>query len=284
CDKQIGNARTADVAERCNSVAINAIKQQHAAPEDRSLVHWLERARSSELLGIDHYFDVTRIEFFHAAFEHNAATVDEHEIGKDVLHLLHLMRGHYDRAAAIEIVVQQRIVELFAIQDVQAKCRLIEHEQSRVDSHHEREMQLRYHAFRQFPNSFRALDRRPRQETFRLRAIEPRMHAGDIFEQLRNVNPTRQHSNVRDERDVAHELIARTPRLAPKHFQFSRVRGETQNSVERGGFACAIWADDSQDAALCDTQIDAVQRDRCAKGLAQASCFYAEHDVSVPPL
>jgi hypothetical protein len=48
---------------------------------------------------------------------------------------------HDNRAAAIEIIVQQRVVELFAIQDVEAKRRLIEHEQSRVDCHHDGEMQ-----------------------------------------------------------------------------------------------------------------------------------------------
>src|SRR5438552_15483478 len=91
-DKQIGNARTADVAERCESVTINAIKQQHAPTENRPFVHWLKRARGSELLGIHHHFEVTRVEFFHAAFAHNAAAADEHETGENIPDLLHLMR------------------------------------------------------------------------------------------------------------------------------------------------------------------------------------------------
>ncbi len=48
----------------------------------------------------------------------------------------------------IEVIVQERVVELFAIEDVETQRRLIEHEQFRVDRHDEREMQLRHHAFR----------------------------------------------------------------------------------------------------------------------------------------
>ena len=58
------------------------------------------------------------------------------------------MRRHHDGAAVIEVIVQQRIVELFAIQDVETKRRLVEHEQLRVDRHDQREVQLRHHAFR----------------------------------------------------------------------------------------------------------------------------------------
>ena len=42
-------------------------------------------------------------------------------------------------------------------------------------------------------------------------------------------------------------------------------------------FACAVGADESEDAALFDPQIDAVQRDGCAEGLAEAACFYDCH-------
>ena len=69
----------------------------------------------------------------------------------------------------------------------------------------------------------RALDLGLRQKTFRLRAIESRMHAGDIIEQLRNPDPARQHGDIGNERDIAHELIARAPRVASEHFQFSLI-------------------------------------------------------------
>ncbi len=54
--------------------------------------------------------------------------------------------------AAIEVVVQERVVELFAIQDVEAKRRLVEHQQFRVDRHDQGEVQLGHHAFRQLPD------------------------------------------------------------------------------------------------------------------------------------
>ena len=100
------------------------------------------------MLGMHHHFHIARLEFFHAALEHDAAVVDEHEIGEDVLDLFHLMRRHDDRAAVIEVIVQQRIVELLAIQDVEAKRRLVQHQQFRVDRHDQSEMQLGHHAFR----------------------------------------------------------------------------------------------------------------------------------------
>src|SRR6202043_4038584 len=54
-----------------------------------------------------------------------------------------------------------------------------------------------------------------------------------------------------------------------------------ENRVERGGFAGAIWTDDSEDAAFFDPQIDAVQRDSGAENFAETACFYTSH-VSAP--
>src|SRR5208282_1005795 len=39
-----------------------------------------------------------------------------------------------------------------------------------------------------------------------------------------------------------------------EHPQFSLIWGESENRVERGGLACAVGTDDSEDAALFDTQ------------------------------
>src|SRR6266404_750733 len=88
--------------------------------------------------------------------------------------------------------------------------------------------------------------------------------------------------DIVDERHIAHEMIAAGPRVAPKHLQFSLIRSEAENRVERGGLACAVGADEPEDAALFDSQIDAVYRDGCTVALAEAWCFYACHGFSAP--
>ena len=62
------------------------------------------------------------------------------------------MCRHHNGAGAIEVIVQQRIVELFPIQDVEAKRRLIQHEQLRVNRHDQSEVQLRHHALSTIPS------------------------------------------------------------------------------------------------------------------------------------
>ena len=80
--------------------------------------------------------------------------------------------------------------------------------------------------------------------------------------------------------DIAHELLARSPRVAPEHLQFSFVGSETENRIQRGRFARAVRADESEDTTLFDPQIDAVERDSCAEGFAKSACFYRCHDFS----
>ncbi len=104
------------------------------------------------------------------------------------------------------------------------------------------------------------------------------MDAGDVIERLRNPDPPWQHRDVGNEADIAHELIALGPGIASEHFQFSLIRREAENRVERGRLAGAVRSDESEDAALFDPQIDAVQRDGCAEGLAQAAGFNDGHD------
>src|SRR4030095_2606883 len=145
-------------------------------------------------------------------------------------------------------------------------------------------MQLRYHALRQFPDLAPALDGRLCQKTFRLRTIESRMHARDIVEQLGDSNPARQHRDVRNERDVAHQFVTRVPRIATKHFQFPLIRGEAENRIERGGLTCAVRPYDSQDTPFLDTKIDVVQRSGCAEGFPKTAFFYECHGFSASPL
>ena len=65
-----------------------------------------------------------------------------------MLDLVYLVRGQQDGTVAIEVVVQQGIVELLAIEDVETKGRLIEHQQSGVDGHDDGEVELRHHTLR----------------------------------------------------------------------------------------------------------------------------------------
>src|SRR5438034_9001100 len=105
CNEHVRDARSAYLAQRRELVAVNAIKQQNASTENRTFVNRLESARSGEMLGIDHHFNVPRVEFFHAALQHDPATVDEHEVRQNVLDLFHLMCCHDNRATAIEVIV-----------------------------------------------------------------------------------------------------------------------------------------------------------------------------------
>src|SRR5256885_4099497 len=79
------------------------------------------------------------------------------------------MGGHHDRAAAIEVVVQQRVVELLAKKDVEAKRGLVQHQQFRVHGHDQSEVQLGHHALRQFPDLAAVPDVGFHKKTFRLR-------------------------------------------------------------------------------------------------------------------
>src|SRR5260370_1155713 len=83
---------------------------------------------------------------------------------------------------------------------------------------------------------------------------------------------------IGDEADIAHEPIALGPGVASENLQFSLIWGEAENRVERSGLSCAVGTDESKNAALFDTQIDAVEREGCAEGLAEAACFDDCHD------
>ena len=107
------------------------------------------------------------------------------------------------------------------------------------------------------------------------------MHTSDVFEQLRNPDPARQYRDVGNERDIAHELFARAPRIASENLQFSFVRGEAKNRVQRGGLACAVGADQSEDAAFLDAKIDTVQRNGCAKHFTEPACFNTCHGLAL---
>ncbi len=115
----------------------------------------LWRAGRGEVFGADRDLRVFLLHFVHRRVEHDAPAVDEQQVGQDVLDLLDLVGGDEDGALLVEVFVEQRLVELLAHQDVEAERRLVEHQQLRVDRHHEREVQLRDHALRQFLHAAR---------------------------------------------------------------------------------------------------------------------------------
>src|SRR5438045_5251443 len=116
-NEQIGNAGPAYLAKWRELLTIDTTEQQDAAPECLPLVNRLESPRSGDLFGLHHHFQIPQLKFVHAAAEYDAPAIDEHHISENVLDFVDLMSRHHDGAAAIEVVVQQRIVELLAIQD-----------------------------------------------------------------------------------------------------------------------------------------------------------------------
>src|SRR3954453_14418044 len=107
------------------------------------------------------------------------------------------------------------------------------------------------------------------------------MDAFDILESLRDPHTARHYGNVGNEGNVAHELIALTPRIASEDLQLALIRSQAEHRVERGALARAIRADDAEDAALVNVEVHAVQCDCGAKHFAESVCFYAGH-VNAP--
>src|SRR6476659_10109998 len=106
-DEQVGDAGRAHIAQSRELTTIDMIKQKNAAAEYLALMQWFERSCPLNVIGMHHHFRVARLEFVHAALEHDPAAIDEHQIGQDVLYFFDLVRRYNDRAAAIEIIIQQ---------------------------------------------------------------------------------------------------------------------------------------------------------------------------------
>src|SRR5437879_5456020 len=62
------------------------------------------------------------------------------------------------------------------------------------------------------------------------------------------------------------------------------IRNEAQDRIECRGLAGAVGTDESENTTFFDPQIDCVQCDGRAEGLAKSARFYACHGFSVPPL
>src|SRR5260370_30137742 len=152
-NEQVGDGGRAHVAERGQLLTVellisHTIEKQDAATERPTLVNRFERPCRVDPLGMYRHFQISGLEVFHAATEYDLTAVDKHEIGKDILDVFHLVSGHHDGATAIEVVGQQRVVKLFAVQEIKAKGRLVQHQQFRVNRHDQREVPLGHHGLR----------------------------------------------------------------------------------------------------------------------------------------
>ena len=230
-----------------------------------------------ELRRINTHFDIARGERFHAAVERDAALVNEHHIGQDVLDLFGMMGGDHDGAIPVVVIVDQRVVELLAEQDVKTECRLIKHQQLRFNGHHQRQMQLRDHAFRQRADRAFALDHGLRKKALGAGTVKSRMHARHIIERLTHAQPTRQHGHVGDKAHVLHQQVALGPRVATQHFEITLKRCQTEHRFKRTRLACAVGANQPDDASPLNSQVDAFHRYVLAVSLGQAAGFDACH-------
>ena len=100
------------------------------------------------------------------------------------------------------------------------------------------------------------------------------MHAADEVQRLRHFQPRRQHGDVGDEADFLHHRVALEVRA--EHAQLAFIRSEPEDRLERGGLAGAVRADQSDDAAFGDAQVEVVERDGLAERLAYAARFDRE--------
>src|SRR6185437_10992395 len=136
-----------DFAELLELLAGDVVEEHDAAAEDGALAHGAERAGGVGVLGTNHEFGVAGGDGVHGGVEDDAAALDEDEVGEEVLDLFDLMGGDEDGAAAVEVLVEQGVVELLAVEQVEAEGGLVEDEELRVDGHDEREVKLDRHAF-----------------------------------------------------------------------------------------------------------------------------------------
>src|ERR1051326_4121231 len=120
-DEQVRDTRCSHIAHGRQLTTIDPVKEHYASAEHLTLVHRLKRSRSNDVIRMQHHLYVTRFEFLHAAFQNDPSVIDEDEVGQHVLHFFNLMRCYDDRARLVEIIVEQRVVELFAIQNVETK-------------------------------------------------------------------------------------------------------------------------------------------------------------------
>ncbi len=195
--------------------------------------------------------------------------------------LFHLVRGHDDRLVLVEVVFQQVLVELLAIEDVQAQRGFVQDQQLGVDRHYQRQMQLHDHALGHLPHALVGRELGARQERLALGAIETRVHVGDEIDHFVHADPAWQYRHIGDEADIAHQLVTLLARVETQHVEITREIGEAEDRLQRGGLAGTVGADQSDDPTGSDLETDVVQRQGRLVPLAQAAGRdHRAHDCS----
>src|SRR4029079_2459306 len=108
---------------------------------------------------------------------HHAPVIDENDVRQEILDLFDLVGRDENRALLVEIIVQQRVVELPPVEQIEPEGRLIQHQQARIDRKSQRQVQLRDHALRELAHAATHTDVGPAQEFHGTCPVEARVHA-----------------------------------------------------------------------------------------------------------
>ena len=77
-------------------------------------------------------------------------------------------------------------------------------------------------------------------------------------EQLGHFYPARQHRHVRDEANVAHQLLALPERIETQHRQLPIAVRQAEQRLEQGCLAGAVGAEEAHDLAFFYVEADVV--------------------------
>src|SRR5690606_22005501 len=115
--EQVGQAGRAGLAMGGERVAVGAVEQHHRLPEGQgALVARPRRTRGLGVARIDQRLGEAPGQLVHRRVDHDPAVADEQRVGEDVLHLFHLVGGDDDGLGLVEVILQQPLVELLAIE------------------------------------------------------------------------------------------------------------------------------------------------------------------------
>jgi hypothetical protein len=103
-------------------------------------------------------------------------------------------------------------------------------------------------------------------------AVEAGVKVFRDVDQLVHPDPARQNGHVGDETDVLHQRGALAGGILAENGQFSVVRGQPQDGLERGGLAGSVGADQAHYAPGRNVEVDVVDRDHAPVTLGESVC------------